>query len=234
MEYAEKDLSIYHKLEKLKGQWQFIKFINNPLDTKGIFKMTRSFQNSAPPEMIDRVLSPAVKNSGLPQDFEDHRWYHIPKMKDLAQYPEGTFGYEAAAFFKKNNLDENLFPKADFSSFPAYVTSRVYQSHDFWHILTGYSIELIDELALQAFAVGQYRQPLSLLIIAGGIIHILQKHPEKSAEIMNALFEGYLRGQQAEFLIDKNIFEWLDKPLEEVRAHFKIPARGTSIQLKAG
>ncbi|MGZ3692453.1 MAG: Coq4 family protein [Pseudobdellovibrio sp.] len=234
MELAENNLTIYHKIQNLKGKLQFIKFINNPTDTEGIFKMTQAFQNSATPEMIERVLSSAIKESKMTEDFEIKRWYKVPKMKELAKYPVGTFGYEAAAFFKKNNLDEELFPKADFSSFPAYVTSRVYQTHDFWHILTGYSIDLMDELALQGFAIGQYRQPLSLLIVAGGIIHLIQKQPEKSHEILNSIIEGYARGQQAAFLLDKNIFEWLDKPLDEVRAHFKIVPRGSPIKLAAG
>lgn len=232
MEFTVSNLNIYQKLQDFKAKLHFINFINNPTNTEGIFKMTQSFQNSAPKELIERVMSPVLEKSQLREDFEAKRWYPHPNMKILSQYAPETFGFHVADFFEKNNLDENLFPKADYSSIPNYITSRVYQTHDFWHVLTGYSVKLMDELALQAFAIGQYRQPLSLLIIAGGIIHLLQKHPDKSTEIMNSIFEGYERGQQSEFLLDKNIFQYLDQPIVDVQSHFKIYPRGQSLVKK--
>ena len=222
MTAATQNLNLSQKLSNLMGTMHFIKFINNPLKTETIFEMTDSFQKASPPEMVEKIIQPLLKNSTLASDYQNKIWYSHPDMKTLSQYPEGSFGKCVAEFFDKNNLDENLFPKANYSSLIDYITSRVYQTHDFWHVLTGYSIELEDELALQAFAIGQYQQPINLTIIAGGIIHILQHHPERTHKIMTSITEGYQRGLNAEFLLDKNIFAYLDKPINEVREHFKI------------
>ena len=216
------NLNIFQWLQDIKAKYHFVKFIKNPTDTHSIFKMAKSFQYATPEEMVMHVMKPALSGNLLQSDFENRVWYKHPKMAELKKYPEGSFGRETALFFEKHNLDENLFPKADFGNIVDYVTSRIYQTHDFWHVLTGYSVELEDELALQSFAIGQYQQPISLTIIAGGIIHILQKHPERTIDIMNSLTKGYERGQKAKFLLDINIFDYLDKQLKDVRREFNL------------
>lgn len=213
------------KFLNMKAHLHFLKFIQKPTDTGSIFKMTQAFQKAAPPEMVTTLIQPLLANSSLEKDYQNRVWYSHPSIAELGGYPEGSFGKAVSNFFIKNNLDENLFPKADFSSLVNYITSRVYQTHDFWHILTSYSVGLEDELALQAFGVGQYKQPISLTIIAGGIIHILQKTPERSFEIMNAITEGYQRGLEARLLLDINIFEYLNQPLEQVQERLRIRPR---------
>lgn len=230
MNAATQNLNLSQKFSNLMGTMHFIKFINNPSKTETIFDMADSFQKASPPEVVAKIIEPILKNSTLASDYENRIWYTHPDMKTLSQYPEGSFGKHVADFFQKNNLDENLFPKANYTSLVDYITSRVYQTHDFWHVLGDYSIGLEDELALQAFALGQYHQPINLTIIAGGIIHILQHHPERTFEIMNSITDGYQRGLKSEFILDKNIFAYLDKPISEVREHFKIPAKSLTIK----
>lgn len=230
MNTVTQNLNLSQKFSNLMGTMHFIKFINDPSKTETIFDMADSFQKASPPEVVEKIIQPLLKNSSLASDYENKVWYSHPDMKTLSKYPEGSFGKHVADFFAVNNLDENLFPKANYNSLVDYITSRIYQTHDFWHVLTDYTVGLEDELALQAFAIGQYQQPINLTIIAGGIIHILQHHPERTLEIMSCITEGYQRGLKSEFLLDKNIFAYLDKPLCEVRKHFKIPTKSLNIQ----
>ncbi|MCC2678607.1 MAG: hypothetical protein K0R29_1183 [Pseudobdellovibrio sp.] len=231
MQAAIQNQTLIQKLYNLQGTLHFLRFIKNPQDTKGIIKMVRSFRNSAPSDVVEKIIGPILEKTNLQQDFDDRVWHHHPKMAELSKYPEGSFGHEAYLFFKNNNLDENLFPKADFSDVPNYISSRVYQTHDFWHVLTGYSINLEDEMALQAFSVGQYKQPTGMTIIAGGIIHMMQSHPERSYMIMNAITEGYERGLKAKLLLNINIFQYLEWPLEDVRKELNILPRTRSFEV---
>jgi ubiquinone biosynthesis protein Coq4 len=219
------NLNLSQKLNHLKGNFYFLRFIRNPYDTEGIFKMAKSFHQSAPKELVQKVIGPLLEKSSIESDFHNRVWHAHPKMAELAHYPEGSFGREAYLFFTANNLDENLFPAADYTDVASYITSRVYQAHDFWHVLTGHSVDLIDEMALQAFSVGQFKQALGMTIIAGGIIHIMQKHPDRAFEIMNAITEGYERGLKARLLLDINIFQYLDRPLKEVQEELGIVPR---------
>jgi ubiquinone biosynthesis protein Coq4 len=222
MQTTRSEMTITQKLSHLKGNFYFLRFIKNPYDTEGIFKMTKSFHKSAPKELIEKVIGPLLEKSNIEKDYNNRVWHTHPKMSELATYPKGSFGHEVYLFFKANNLDEDLFPAPDFSEVASYITSRVYQTHDFWHVLSGYSVDLIDEMALQAFSVGQFKQAMGMTIIAGGIIHILQKHPENAFEIMNAITEGYERGQKSKLLLDINIFEYLSQPLVDVQRQFGI------------
>lgn len=204
-------------LYRTKAQLSFLHLIKDPTDTPGIFRMTKSFQQSATPEILERMVGLLMKDEALQEAWQQRYWVQIPKLSELRRYPEGSFGREAAAFFDRWNLDSDLFPDPNFETTQDYITSRFYQAHDFWHVLTGYTPELVDELALQAFGVAQYRQAVGLVIIAGGSMHILQKHPERADEILRAISEGFHRGQQCQPLLSVPVLERLNEPLEQVR-----------------
>ena len=212
----------------VKARWSFMQFMRNPADTPEIFRMTQAFHRSAPREVVERMLGILLADPVLKEQWESRYWPQIPSLEVLRTYPEGSFGREAAAFFDRWNLDVDLFPKPNFASPEDYLTSRMYQAHDFWHVLTGYTPDLEDELALQAFGVGQIRQAIGLVIIAGGIMHILQKHPERSESIMTSLTQGYEMGKRSQCLLTAPIFDQMHRPLAELRLELglKVPVKG--------
>lgn len=218
--------AVYRKFYGLKAKYHFLKFIQDPTNTPGIFEMTESFQKAAPPEIIEMLLKPMFENPSIQAAFAERYWPKIPTLQQLEGYPPGSFGHEAFLFFKKWNLDVDLFPEPDFSSMQAYLTSRIYQSHDFWHVLAGYDTSLEQELALQAFGVGQYKQPISLAIIAGGLIHVLQKHPDQAVPALAQIADGFERGSNAANLLTSPIFEKLFEPLAKVRSDLNIAPPG--------
>lgn len=206
----------------LKARYHFWKFVKKPTDTIGIFEMTEAFQKGAHPQVVSTLLKPLLEIETIRAAYESKYWIQIPKLNELGDYPANSFGYAAYEFFKRYDLDPNLFPEADFSSPQSYLTSRLYQAHDFWHVLTGYSTGLEDELALQAFGVGQYKQPISLMIIAGGLIHLLEKTPERAENILAAIAQGFERGGKTRNLLTERVLERLADPLEDVRRDLNI------------
>ena len=209
--------SAHRSILRVKSKYQFLKFVNHPEDTEAIFKLTDTFQKAAEPEIVEKLISKLLENPKLKQGYEQRYWPHIPSLADLKNYPEGSFGEAAASFFVRWKLNPDLFPGPNFSTPQDYFTTRIYQAHDFWHVLTGYDISLESELALQAFGVGQYEQPISLAIIAGGIMHLLQKVPERSAVILAKISEGYERGVRAKNLLAEPVLERLSDPISDVR-----------------
>jgi ubiquinone biosynthesis protein COQ4 len=209
----------------MKAKYHFLKYVQNPTNTPGIFEMTESFQKAALPEVINTLLKPLLENSDMKKAYENRYWPEVPSFQDLKVYPKESFGYKAYQFFEHWNLDPDLFPPPDFSSPQSYITSRIYQAHDFWHVLTGYDTSLENELALQAFGVGQYKQPISLAIIAGGLMHLLQKTPENASEILALISEGFERGMKTHNLLTATVLERLHDPLIEVQNDLNIPER---------
>jgi ubiquinone biosynthesis protein COQ4 len=205
-----------------KARWSFIQVMRDPSDTPEIFKMARAFHRAAPPEIVQRMLTLLFKDPILSKQWEERFWPEIPPLEVLRTYPEGSFGKESANFFDRWNLDPDLFPEAEFSIPEDYLTSRMYQAHDFWHVLTGYTPDLVDELGLQAFTAGQSKQAMSLVIIASGIMHIIQKNPEKSESILKSIAEGYEMGSRCKALLTSDMFEDFAKPLSQLREELGI------------
>jgi ubiquinone biosynthesis protein Coq4 len=70
---------------------------------------------------------------------------------------------------QREQLDPDLFqPPPLLSPELAYVAQRIRQSHDIWHVITGLSTSIPDEIALQAFTNAQLHNNTSRLIVRFG------------------------------------------------------------------
>lgn len=212
----------YRAIHNLKAKYHFFKFVKNPTNTSSIFDMTNSFQKAAHPELVKTILKPLLENSQIKNDYENRYWPAVPSFTELKNFPTKSFGREAANFFESYQLQPDFYPAPDFSTPQNYITSRIYQAHDFWHVLTGYDTTLEHELALQAFGVGQYKQPISLTIIAGGLLNLLRHSPEKSGRVLELISQGFNRGMKAQNLLTAPVLERLGDPVEQVRKDLQI------------
>lgn len=142
-----------------------------------------------------------------------------PTIEELRLCPEGTFGFALFQHLSINGLDLDLFPRIHDPKDPLdYLNARVYQDHDLWHALLGYGTEVEDELALQAFSVAQFGAPLGILIISGGLLHLIAKTPGRAANAIRKISEGYRIGEKSRFLPGLKLIDMLPLPLKEVRA----------------
>lgn len=217
--------NIERKYLRMKGRVDFLRLIKNPSNTENIIRMGESLRKGAPPEQVKMFMEKIYDNPQLENAFQEKYWPHMPTFTEMEQMPEGSFGHEFTLFIKKWNLDKDVFPVANFDRREEYLTSRIYQAHDAWHVLTGYTPNVSDELALQAFGVGQYKQPISMLIISGGFIHILETEPERCDEVLATVTEGFTRGKAAKNLLTERVLERLADPIEEVRRDLGIIPR---------
>jgi len=74
-----------------------------------------------------------------------HKAWHV-KKKELLTYSKNTFGYHLGYFLKLNNFE--LIPKIE--------------RHDCYHVLTGYSTKVEDEIALQYLCYGNGKRSIYL------------------------------------------------------------------------
>ncbi len=200
-----------------KGRLNFLRIVRDPNDTPAVLRMNAALQKSTSPEVVMRFMERAYADPKLEAAFAANYWPALPEFPVLEAMAPGTFGRALADFINKWNLDKDLFPPPNFSSRPDYLLSRVYQAHDAWHVLTGYDPVVEDELALQAFGVGQYKQPLSLLLVSGGLLHILDTMPERAEDALAAVAKGFERGRRAKNLLTEPVLERMGDPLECVR-----------------
>jgi ubiquinone biosynthesis protein COQ4 len=72
-------------------------------------------------------------------------------LKALRALPTGTLGREYALMMDRNGLDPASIPTLPDDDEGKYVRAHLYETHDLWHVATGFSTDVAGELGLQAF-----------------------------------------------------------------------------------
>lgn len=194
----------------------------------------------ADPEKTDQVLvfSMYANAGGMParihrflEDprgrklYEQHRTIdaHSIDLPALAQLPEGTLGRAYSDFLTSRGLTPDVFehpPEEIPDPAMAYIVQRLRQSHDLWHVVTGYDTDPASEVALQAFTYGQLRAPSAGILALLGTLRGMSIKRDLIVDVLR----GLRLGARAEKLAT---FSWEDHwamPLVEVRALLGLPA----------
>jgi ubiquinone biosynthesis protein COQ4 len=155
---------------------------------------------------------------------------YIPLAHDidlLLTYPENSLGYIYAAAMKKSGFDPNLHAGMTVESDAHYVELRLSQTHDIWHILTGFSTSFIGEIGLQAFHLPQFPYPLATMLIANSLISSTLSDPTQLPALIASIGQGWRMGETAQALFAQKWEEAWDKPLTQWQAELNIqPIRG--------
>ncbi|MBI1860099.1 MAG: hypothetical protein HYR96_04175 [Deltaproteobacteria bacterium] len=206
-------------IAKLKFGKAFLTLIKNPKKTDSIFDMADYF-------MGKRLDSSALeKQLNIRQEFRrlyEERYLPEVNVVELGTLPEGTLGREFADHMKRNNLAVDFYRKIEATNLIKYLSLRMRQTHDIWHVVTGFDTSLAGELGLQAFNFAQIRSGLGVLIIAGGLLHILRYDPQKMPEVFDAIVEGYLSGKKSAYLPAFKLEENWNTPLSDLRSQLNI------------
>lgn len=127
-----------------------------------------------------------------------------------------TLGGAYVRYLDDNKLDPDLFqPPPGLPEVPRWIATRIRQTHDIWHALSGYGPDVVGELALQAFTFGQLRMPSAWAIATLGTL-------VRARPAARFVWEGFRRGRDAAFLPAVRFEDLWDRPLEEVRGLLKI------------
>jgi len=139
----------------------------------------------------------------------------------LSKLPDGSLGNSYARFMQKRHLSPELFAAEGALSKPEYMVKRMRQTHDLWHVATGYETDVLGELELQAFTLAQVGIPSALVVLVLGMVRWLLTGPE----LLWRIGRAFVRGRQAKKMAT---FDWEDRwtePLEQVRSELSV-ARG--------
>lgn len=114
----------------------------------------------------------------------------------LARLPEGTLGRAYSDFLRARNLTPEVFvpPREVRDERVRYLSQRMRQTHDLWHVLTGYDTDVIGEVELQAFMYAQLRTPFSLVVALFGLGNVRPRSPG----VARRVWAAYQRGKRAE------------------------------------
>jgi ubiquinone biosynthesis protein Coq4 len=151
----------------------------------------------------------------------------------LRAMPKGTFGREVASFLDDNGLDPRSIPKLEGGDEIAWTKAHLYETHDVWHVATGFATDEAGELGLQAFYAAQLPGRLPMLLIAGGLLQAALWRQDDFRRRLAAIVRGWEAGVRARPLFGVRWDALWDQPLERVRAGLALHHEAASAAVQA-
>ncbi|MCE9674078.1 Coq4 family protein [Myxococcus stipitatus] len=198
----------------VREAWRMARVLRDPHRLPDIIDLARVL---APPIAMRRMVERLMGHPATAQALVDRPRVGRLHLADLRALPEGTFGRAFADHLTTHHLDPDALPYRQAHTDEEYVRAHLLESHDIWHVLTGFGTDVAGELGLQAFALAQVGSPFALGILTGGLANtLLYAFSEREAR-MRAVARGWVLGQRASPLFGTPWRQYWELPLEEVR-----------------
>lgn len=212
----------------LRAVRNFQKLIKDKEDTSLVFKIFESLPSKT---FLPRVADLSLSERGeflrrtepcLPEILDDHA--------TLRRTPKGSLAHAYCDFMESEGLTAaGLVAEAERSGRPRFpdlvewFLNRSRDTHDLFHVLTGYGRDALGEQCVLLFTHGQSPSQGHLLIGYAGAANIRKMVKGSKAPVFGAVRQAHRTGKGAPPLIEQSIRELLQRPLEEVRAQLRIP-----------
>ncbi|UBF28996.1 hypothetical protein K9N68_14835 [Kovacikia minuta CCNUW1] len=140
----------------LKAVQGFIAFANNPGDTEAVFDMADGLRDT---DLYQHFIEYAHTQPAVAQILKERYFAPTPDLEFLLNYPQNSLGYLYASTMKAAQLDPVFYRQIQVEDDYSYIALRMRQTHDIWHLITGFGTDLGGELGLQAFTLAQTHPP---------------------------------------------------------------------------
>ena len=217
-------ISIPNRLRMLRA---FFTVVRNVERTDEVFALSERI----PENIMETQIEPMTKDPSVASALSERRLMALPNLQQLATLPKGTLGREYAEFMLGRGLDPNFYPTIEAKTRAQYFRLHSYQSHDLWHVVTGFNSDPAGELGLQAFYLAQYNMPLPTMLIAAGLLNAMLFDPTDVAKRLDQIAQGWKMGKQARALFG---FDWEKNwttPVAELRRRLNIDSGVVPIAL---
>ena len=162
------------------------------------------------------------QRSFLPDILDDHA--------PLKALPKGTVGRTYVDFMEREGLtahglvEESLANRKQHENYDddlLWYANRLRDTHDMYHVLTGYGRDALGEDALLGYTHSQHGgMGVSFIAFMGN--RQIAKEAPKEARVKEVLAEGRRNGKAAKRIIEQDIIALLDQPIEDVRERLNI------------
>lgn len=179
----------------------------------------KNFQAFAESEKGRALLA---KKEYLPPLLDDHDW--------IRTLPYGTVGRAYIDFMEREGLtaqglvdESEKFRGAvrDYDDDYYWYGNRLRDTHDLFHVLSGYGRDALGEASLLAFTYSQ-NPGLGVIFISFMGSRQIMKSVPKEARVMDCFREGKRNGAAASRIVREDIIALLHEPLEAARVRLNI------------
>jgi ubiquinone biosynthesis protein COQ4 len=164
-------------------------------------------------------VSPKV-TSKLQQVVE---YYPVINLKQLSQYPQGSFGREYANYMQANQLKPlNISPELEDIAKRNLFALRYLVTHDIFHVLLGFDTTYAGEIGVLAFAATQnYSKSLQIGLWLARLVYPILA-PQQIKAIFVNLDKGRELGKKADFLLGYRFEDHWEEPINDVRKRLRL------------
>lgn len=141
-------------------------------------------------------------------------------VEALSRLPEGTLGRAFVELVREYHLDVNLLRVQEALDPGSYVKAHLFETHDLWHVVTGFRPDSAGEMGLQAFYFAQNGSRVSMGVFVVGLAFTFLRRFELCEVVMPQVVRGWLLGRRAKRLFGTDWKKLMNRPLAEVRAAF--------------
>lgn len=216
------------KLRPLKAWQHMQKLIADKEDTAQVFHIIEALNGNATRKDFARFLASErgthllAQRAFLPDILDDH--------EPLKRLPEGTVGRVYVDFMEREGLtahglveesQANRKLHEQYDDDLLWYANRLRDTHDMYHVLTGYGRDALGEDALLGYTHSQHGG-LGVRFIAFMGNRQIAKVAPKSARVKDVLAEGRRNGKAAKRIIEQDIVGLLDQPIADVRKRLNI------------
>ncbi|RVT89211.1 Coq4 family protein [Sphingomonas crocodyli] len=191
-------------------------------DTAQVFRIVRALNGDTARKGYDRLLRSAQGGRIAYERVELAGLLSDPAY--VARFAEGSVGGAYRDFLSATgysaeglaDVSRSVDAGRDAQHPYAWFGRRMRDSHDIWHVLTGYQADdPLGEACLVAFTFGQ-SGGLGWALIAGGAMAKALRMPG-GRQAIRAIHEGYRRGRSAAWLAGEDMERLLAEPLADAR-----------------
>lgn len=212
----------------LEAWRNFRALVRDKENTRIVFSIFEALPWTGMPGAVERLLATPkgralrLAEPSLPEVLDDHA--------ALRRMPAGSLAHAYCDFMEREGLTARGLVE-EFEAFEQgrekfddhlqWYLSRMRDTHDLQHVLTGYGRDALGEQCVLAFTYSQQPSLGHLLIAYAGGLEI-SKQARSSAPVLRAVREGQRLGRACPRLVELPVLELLPLPLDEVRRRLNI------------
>jgi ubiquinone biosynthesis protein COQ4 len=197
------------------------KLMANGDDTTQVFRIMRALNVGNAPMNYARFIATEEGGRMAYERLELAQVFSQPGF--AAQFAPGTIGAAYGQFLETTGYSADglaevskINREEDMRHPYAWFGRRVRDTHDIWHVLTGYRAdESMGEAALVAFSFAQVGGLGWALIGVSAALKSLRV--TRGTLFAKAVWEGYRRGRKAKWIAAEDYLQLLHEPIEEAR-----------------
>lgn len=212
-------------LRALRGLQAYVTIVRDPNRLGEVFELRNSI---AVPEVLRQMAEFFARDPQGAAALRERPRIGKLDLHALAAMPEGTLGHAFGRHMLDAGLDPSALPDMPSRDELEFIDAHLYETHDIWHVVTGFGTDVAHELGLQGFYLAQFPARLSLAILSGGLLNTLvdaRAFAERDRR-MEAIVAGWTMGRAARPFFGLRWAEMWGRPLDEVRRELGVRPLG--------